>query len=169
MKKIMLLTMLMLTACGSSLLADNSYEPNTQAKTATFAAVKKAGYEVKIIKNGSVLKTFKNAEKDAMLALFVRDRLSIRLISPDQKQTVAIHITGGKVGFYTLPEKGKAEVQFQSEEPLINWTAIEKGELNLTESTATHCSGSFYGILASDDGNSYSIEGKFNNIRVKKF
>lgn len=167
MKPILPLLMIMLLFLLSCAGSHSAGVASDAAPKATTTANAVSTLTVKVTRNDVTLANYQSGGGGAVLD---EGTLFIELASPDSKHALTIDVPEARVGTWPLSvmaEKGKAVINFTSDTlPLP--LSPEKGELQLTEATATSLSGSFTGTRVNDDGTRFTLTGTFLQLRVRK-
>ena len=169
-KMLLLLAVLLLTACGAAPDQVPSSDSSKQTRGET-ASGQPSGVDVKVTRNNKTLTAFRSAgDNTGINALLAGDELSIEITSPDQKWSLTITVPRAKEGAYRLApirENGKAMIGLAGGDDMMMVVA-NAGELKLDELSESYCSGSFTGTGRDSTGNKYTYEGKFSKVRARR-
>ena len=172
LNRLILFATLFFTACGGGASSgDTSSASGAGAKSSMPAAMETvaSSAEVKIMHNDRVLASYLAASPDTALDKEYQT-LGLNLSGSDTKQMLMIVVEDQKAGVYQLDgswgAKDKLSVMFTTDvlpTPSLAW---EKGELNITELTDKHCSGTFKATGTAGNKKGYSVEATFSKLPV---
>ncbi|CAA9405872.1 MAG: hypothetical protein AVDCRST_MAG74-1873 [uncultured Pyrinomonadaceae bacterium] len=168
----LILATLLFTACGGASSNDAFSASGAEQKLSPPGALETAAAraEVKIMHNGKVLASYLAASPDAALDKEYQT-IGLNLSGSDTaKQMLMIVVEEQKAGVYPLDGswdgKDKLSVMFINGVLPTPSLAFDKGELNITELTDKHCSGTFKGTGTAGSEKGYSVEAVFSKLPV---
>lgn len=163
---------LFFTACGGASSGGTSAANGAGEKSSTPSAAANvaANAEVKIMHGDRVLSSYVAAGPDAALDKEYRT-IGLNLSGSDSdKQMLMIVVEEQKAGVYPLDGswggKDKLSVMFVTDVLPTPSLAFDKGELNITELTDKHCSGTFKATGTAGSKPGYSVEAIFSKLPV---
>jgi hypothetical protein len=162
---------LFLASCGGTSYGDTSSASGAGAKppAASVAEGATASAEVKIMHEGRPLASYVAAGPDAALDK-ENQTLGLSLNDADPQRMLMIVLEDTKAGVYQLDGswggKDKLSVMFTTDVLPTPSLAFEKGELNITELTDKHCSGTFKATGTAGNKPGYSVEATFSKLPV---
>ncbi len=163
--------MLFFTACSGTSPVDTSSAASGgaggQASATSAVETVASNAEIKIMHHDRVLSSYKAAGPDAALDKEYKT-LGLSLNSSDNKHMLMIVVEEAKAGAYTVSGDGKSKVSimFMTDVLPTPSLAFDKGELNITELTDKHCSGTFKAAGTAGSKQGYSVEAVFSKLPV---
>lgn len=161
--------MLLLTACSGNPLTGTSASSGIAEKSLPPRVVETAApdAEIKIMHYEKVLASYKAAGPDAALDKEYQT-LGLSLNSSDNKHMLMIVAEEVKAGVHPVSadEKSKVSIMFTSDVLPTPSLAFDKGELNITELTDKHCSGTFSAVGTAGSKPGYSVKAVFSKLPV---
>lgn len=158
---------LCLTACGGASSGGTSSANGAGEKPSMPNAA--ASAEVKIMHGDRVLSSYVAVGPDAALDKEY-GTIGLSMNSSHMKHTLMIVVEEQKAGVYPLDGswggKDKLSVMFMTDVLPTPSLAFEKGELNITELTDKHCSGTFNATGTAGSKPGYSVEATFSKLPV---
>lgn len=165
---------LLFTACGGASSGDTSSATGASERSSTSGGIETAApsAEVKIMHNGKALVSYLPAGPDAALDKEYQT-LGLNLNSSNSAQPqhmLMIVVEEQKAGVYPLDGswggKDKLSVMFITDVLPTPSLAFDNGELNITELTDKHCSGTFKATGTTGNEKGYSVEAVFSKLPV---
>lgn len=160
---------LFLTACGGESSGETSSASVAAERSSTPSPAETvaSGAEVKIMNNSKVLASYLPAGPDAALDK-ENQTIGLSLNGSDTKQMLMIAIEGAEAGVYQVSGDGKSKVSvmFITDVLPTPSLAFDNGELNITELTDKHCSGTFTATGTAGNKPGYSVEATFSKLPV---
>jgi hypothetical protein len=176
MKKInssLLILALSCAACGGAPRIGGSTASQIPKQSSTPVAQSDGTwYEVKVVRAGSELASYKYVGVREVGVISNGKAVTMFLNSPDNKNILTVDVRASAAGVYPLADRfgadkpGEARLNFMTDGAPVLAPII--GEVRLDEFSDTSCSGSLSGSGTDIKGTSFSIEGTFSKLRVKR-
>ncbi len=167
--KSILAATLFLTACGGGSSGDTSSTNEAREKSSAPSAIETVASraDVKIMHDDRVLASYLAAGPDAALDK-ENQTLGLSLNGSDTKQMLMIAVEGAKSGVYQVTGDGKSKVSvmFMTDVLPTPSLAFDKGELNITELSDKHCSGTFTATGTAGNKKGYAVKAVFSKLPV---